>query len=101
MSKELLEQERLIKDIVLTEHAKKQVDEKDEDSYENDAQMISLKVLNKKAQKMLDANLAYMKRIRGLERTRKKVDDAHNALREQKKLVLLTSEAIEKTDQLN
>ena len=86
---------------MLTEHAKKQVDEKDEDSYENDAQMISLKTLNKKAQKMLDANLAYMKRIRGLERTRKKVDDAHNALREQKKLVLLTSEAIEKTDQLN
>ena len=63
--------------------------------------MISLKALNKKAQKMLDANLAFMRRVRGLERTRRKVDDAFDALREQKKLVILTSEAIEKTDQLN
>ena len=44
--------------------------------------MVALKNLNKKAQKMLDANLAFMRRIRGLEKTRTKVDEAFVALRE-------------------
>ena len=60
--------------------------------------MISLMGLNKKAQKMLDNTLGFMRRLKAKERTRVKIDDTLKALREQKKLAQLTGEVFEKTE---